>query len=85
MVESNNNKEKALLVHYVNKFDEHHILNIIESGVGNEKDAIAMAQFYWQIVDKTTDDKSIEYCLEKLYTALLIHFGNAGHLTVWDR
>ncbi len=85
MIEFNNNKEKELLVYYVNKFDQHHILNIIESGIGNEKDAIELARFYWRIVDETRDDKSIEYCLEKLYTTLLIHFGNAGYLTVWDR
>lgn len=84
MIEFKDIKEKEILIDFANEFGDSKIAKVIESGVSSEEDVSALAKFYWKIVDETVDRKDLEYALEKIYTTLHIHCGNAGYSDVWD-
>ncbi|BFM14970.1 hypothetical protein R50073_11530 [Maricurvus nonylphenolicus] len=83
MIEFNDVKQKELLLHYANEFNDSECINIIESGVNSASEVEQLAKLYWAIVDASVSE-DIEYLLEKTYTTLHIHCGNRGFSEVWD-
>lgn len=77
-------EEKSILVRFASGAEDSSILGVIEIGVANEQDVIALARLYWRIVDDTSGQSDLDTILESLYTTLHIHCGNAGFADVWD-
>ena len=83
MNDLSNPKVRIFLQDHAKDFDDSKIVSILENGVSSEEDVVALARFYWQLVENTVE-QDVESLLEKAYTSLHIHCNNLGYGDVWN-
>ena len=95
MIEYQYKEEKDFAIHYATELDRPVVLSILARGyVENKEEAKDLSIFFWDMVDKTIEDKKSgatnkwqdesKYWTEKLLQTLSGHLEAAGYSEIWE-
>ena len=60
MIQFSHEKEKEILLHYVNLLSNIDVVNLVSEGVIKDKNqARNIARFYWEMVDKSVEEDEL--------------------------
>ena len=85
-------EEKEIFEHYAKLLKQEQLISLIENNMINTaEEAIALAEFYWQIVDKCIEEEKLaekaktnEYWNEKLLISISGFIERNGFEEQWD-
>lgn len=99
MLDFSGNDEKAKLVaiHYAEQFNNNIVLDILTQprGVQNKDEAIALSQFFWELLDATAldrengkivlDEANLQHWAERLMNIIGGYLKKNGYEAEWDK
>lgn len=90
-------KAKQVMLHYAEKLSNDYVYNIVNSNgnVKNQEEARKLAVFYWQMLDKSAEDresgeiilgeKNLQYWMERLLNIVSGYLERSGYEKEWEK
>lgn len=90
-------KAKQLLLHYAKELGNAFVFDLVDKDLDlrSKEEAVALAEFYWAMLDKSAEDKErgvivlgeldLQYWMERLMNIIGGHLSKMGYEDQWNQ